>query len=89
MTTTQTVTTVTVPEGITRRQYEQTASRDHSVTLVPGTYAVKTKRSAEGCLRWYAAAVPAVTAAGGTEHYSLQVREYEVDAYTGQGYVFA
>lgn len=52
--------TVTVPEGVVVRKYEQTASRDHDVTLVAGTYDLKADRSPEGFLRGYWASIPAV-----------------------------
>lgn len=55
------VRTVTVPEGIVRRQYEQTASRDHNVTLVPGVYEVTTKRYREsGRMDRFYASIPAI-----------------------------
>lgn len=54
------VTSVTVPEGAVRRQYEQTASRDHNVTLTAGTYPVKAIRSPEGYLTDFSASIPAV-----------------------------
>lgn len=54
------IVTITVPEGVVRRQYEQTASRDHNVTLVAGTYPVQAHRSPEGVLTHYTAAIPAI-----------------------------
>lgn len=54
------LTTVTVAEGVVARQYEQTASRDHDVTLVPGTYPLKAHRSPEGYLTHYTASIPAI-----------------------------
>lgn len=59
-TTTRTATTITVPEGVVRRQYEQTASRDHNVTLVAGTYELKAHYSPERFLTHYSASIPAV-----------------------------
>lgn len=62
-------TTVTVGEGVVARKYEQTASRDHDVTLVPGTYPLTTRRSPEGRVQAYTAAIPAVAHA----HWSSTV----------------
>lgn len=52
--------TVTVPEGMTGRKMEQTASRDHNVSLIPGTYDVKVRRYPEGGIDSYSAAIPAI-----------------------------
>lgn len=53
-------TTVTVAEGVVARKYEQTASRDHDVTLVPGTYPLTAHYSPEKYLTHYSAAIPAI-----------------------------
>lgn len=58
--TTTTYTTITVAEGVVARQYEQTASRDHDVTLVPGTYPLHIHRTPEGVIDSYWAAIPAI-----------------------------
>lgn len=60
-TNTQTVfTTVTVPAGVVARKCEETASRDHDVTLIAGTYSVTAHYSPEGRLQNYWASIPAV-----------------------------
>lgn len=56
---TTTPTTVTVAEGVVARQYEQTASRDHDVTLVAGTYPLQAHHSPEGYLTHFTAQIPA------------------------------
>lgn len=53
-------TQVTIPAGMVVRQYEQTASRDHDVELVPGTYDVHPVRSPEGSLTAIRASIPAI-----------------------------
>lgn len=53
-------TTVTVGEGVVVRKCEETASRDHNVTLVPGTYPLTPTRNPEGHLSWLSAAIPAI-----------------------------
>lgn len=56
----ETYQTVTVVEGVVARKMEQTASRDHNVTLVAGTYELTAHRSPEGVLTRYTAAIPAI-----------------------------
>jgi len=54
------LTKVTVPEGVVCRKYEQTASRDHDVTLVPGTYDLVPTKTPEGVVDGYWASIPAI-----------------------------
>lgn len=87
------VTAVIVGEGVVRRQYEQTASRDHDVTLVPGTYPVVAHKSPEGWLTHYSASIPAVahahvasTAEFGGVAYGWEQRGGETEIYGFQMY---
>lgn len=70
MTNTTIFTQVTIGEGVVRRKYEETASRDHDVTLVPGTYPIKAKFYNGGnILDSYHAAIPAIA----HDHWSSTV----------------